>query len=132
MFFSSCEIHIRWNPTTIIFYPWRSKVWSITLRCPAQAMQSVQAARLSKSKWIAPASLSPEDERWRRNLRMRRTKAPALTECEGVLHRVPADIDHKKATADLKDGVLEILLPKCVQSTKVKALGKNCVESFDN
>jgi HSP20 family molecular chaperone IbpA len=35
---------------------------------------------------------------------------------------LPAEIDPEKVTAELKNGVLEIRLPKCVQSTKVKVL----------
>jgi HSP20 family molecular chaperone IbpA len=35
---------------------------------------------------------------------------------------LPAEIDPEKVTANLKNGVLEISLSKCVQSTKVKVL----------
>jgi HSP20 family protein len=38
---------------------------------------------------------------------------------------LPADIDPKKATAELKDGVLEIHLPKSVNSIASKVLGKS-------
>ncbi len=39
-------------------------------------------------------------------------------------YRLPAEIDPEKVTAELKDGVLEIRLPKCVKTKKVALTSK--------